>query len=158
MSSLLAVAEATLDNPLIEEGLRKFLLVLSVSLGVATLSRALSWLRNIPYTLLLLLVGLGLAILNVRLVNLSPELILFIFLPPLLFEAAWNIQWRNLKRDWLPIGLYAVVGVIICVGGLFFGLWGGGGYLRGHGPAGGGQPVGHRPRLRHSPVSRTGGR
>jgi CPA1 family monovalent cation:H+ antiporter len=83
MSSLLAVAEATLDNPLIEEGLRKFLLVLSVSLGVATLSRALSWLRNIPYTLLLLLVGLGLAILNVRLVNLSPELILFIFLPPL---------------------------------------------------------------------------
>jgi CPA1 family monovalent cation:H+ antiporter len=124
MSSLLAVAEATLDNPLIEEGLRKFLLVLSVSLGVATLSRALSWLRNIPYTLLLLLVGLGLAILNVRLVNLSPELILFIFLPPLLFEAAWNIQWRNLKRDWLPIGLYAVVGVIICVGGLFFGLWG----------------------------------
>jgi CPA1 family monovalent cation:H+ antiporter len=124
MLSLLAVAEATLDNPLIEEGLRKFLLVLSVSLGVATLSRALSWLRNIPYTLLLLLVGLGLAILNVRLVNLSPELILFIFLPPLLFEAAWNIQWRNLKRDWLPIGLYAVVGVIICVGGLFFGLWG----------------------------------
>jgi CPA1 family monovalent cation:H+ antiporter len=124
MSSLLAVAEATLDNPLIEEGLRKFLLVLSVSLGVATLSRALSWLRNIPYTLLLLLVGLGLAILNVRLVNLSPELILFIFLPPLLFEAAWNIQWRNLKRDWLPIGLYAVVGVLICVGGLFFGLWG----------------------------------
>ena len=48
MSSLLAMAEATLDNPLIEEGLRKFLLVLSVSLGVATLSRALSWLRNIP--------------------------------------------------------------------------------------------------------------
>ncbi|NEP18960.1 MAG: sodium:proton antiporter, partial [Leptolyngbya sp. SIO4C1] len=102
--------------------LRQFLLVLSVSLGVATLSRVFSWFRNIPYTLLLLLVGLGLAIVDVRLVNLSPELILFIFLPPLLFEAAWNIKWSNLKRDLIPICLYAVIGVVICVGGLVFGL------------------------------------
>ena len=116
------MVEAALEDPLIEEGLRQFLLVLSVSLGVATLSRALSWLRNIPYTLLLLLVGLGLATLDVRLINLSPELILFIFLPPLLFEAAWNIKWSNLRRDWLPIGLFAIVGVVICVGGLFLGL------------------------------------
>ena len=120
----IALIDPSLDNPVIEEGLQKFLLVLSVSLGVATLSRALSWLRNIPYTLLLLLVGLGLAILDVRLINLSPELILFIFLPPLLFEAAWNIQWSKLKRDWLPITLYAVLGVVICVGGLFAGLRG----------------------------------
>ena len=118
----LLLVEAALEDPLIEEGLRQFLLVLSVSLGGATLARALSWLRNIPYTLLLLLVGLGLATLDVRLINLSPELILFIFLPPLLFEAAWNIKWSNLKRDWLPIGLFAIVGVIICVGGLFLGL------------------------------------
>ena len=118
----LFLTETALNDPFIEEGLRKFLLVLSVSLGVATLSRALSWLRNIPYTLLLLLVGLGLATLDVRLINLSPELILFIFLPPLLFEAAWNIKWSNLKRDWLPICLFAIVGVVICIGGLFLGL------------------------------------
>ena len=90
---------SAIENPAIEENLRQFLLVLSVSLGVATLSRVLSVLRNIPYTLLLLLVGLGLAVVDVRLVNLSPELILFIFLPPLLFEAAWNIQWSRLKSD-----------------------------------------------------------
>jgi CPA1 family monovalent cation:H+ antiporter len=106
----IALIDPSIDNPVIEEGLQKFLLVLSVSLGVATLSRALSWLRNIPYTLLLLLVGLGLAILDVRLINLSPELILFIFLPPLLFEAAWNIKWSALKKDWLPITLYAILG------------------------------------------------
>ena len=122
MQSPLLLVEAALKDPFIEEGLRKFLLVLSVSLGVATLSRALSWLRSIPYTLLLLLVGLGLATLDVRLVNLSPELILFIFLPPLLFEAAWNIKWSNLKRDLFPIVLFAIVGVMICVGGLFLGL------------------------------------
>lgn len=117
-----AAADLVIENEAIEENLRQFLLVLSVSLGVATLSRVVSWLRNIPYTLLLLLVGLGLAVLNVRLVNLSPELILFIFLPPLLFEAAWNIKWSNLKRDWIPIVLYAIVGVVICIGGLFWGL------------------------------------
>ena len=117
-----AAAELIAENEAIEENLRQFLLVLSVSLGVATLSRVISWLRNIPYTLLLLLVGLGLAVLNVRLVNLSPELILFIFLPPLLFEAAWNIKWKNLRRDWVPILLYAVIGVVICIGALLWGL------------------------------------
>ncbi len=119
----LAVAiEPALKDPSIEANLRQFLLVLSVSLGVATLSRVFSILRNIPYTLLLLLVGLGLAVVDVRLVNLSPELILFIFLPPLLFEAAWNIQWSRLKSDFVPILLYAVLGVVICVLGLVFGL------------------------------------
>ncbi|HEY9889603.1 MAG TPA: sodium:proton antiporter [Candidatus Obscuribacterales bacterium] len=122
MSLPFLLSDVTLADPLIEEGLKKFLLVLSVSLGVATLSRALSWLRNIPYTLLLLLVGLALATIDVRLINLSPELILFIFLPPLLFEAAWNIQWSNLKKEWLPIGLFAIIGVIICIGSLLVGL------------------------------------
>ncbi|NJN03632.1 MAG: sodium:proton antiporter [Leptolyngbyaceae cyanobacterium SL_1_1] len=119
---IFAAAEAALESAAIEQNLRQFLLVLSVSLGVATLSRVLSWLRNIPYTLLLLVVGLGLAILNVRLVNLSPELILFIFLPPLLFEAAWNIRWSNLKRDFVPIGIYAVFGVVISIIGIVLGL------------------------------------
>jgi len=116
------VEGSAIENPTIEANLRQFLLVLSVSLGVATLSRVFSILRNIPYTLLLLLVGLGLAVVDVRLVNLSPELILFIFLPPLLFEAAWNIQWSRLKSDIVPILLYAVLGVVICIAGLVFGL------------------------------------
>ena len=54
-----AAADLAIENEAIEENLRQFLLVLSVSLGVATLSRVVSWLRNIPYTLLLLLVGLS---------------------------------------------------------------------------------------------------
>ncbi|ESA33335.1 sodium:proton antiporter [Leptolyngbya sp. Heron Island J] len=122
LATAAAATDIMVEDAAIEENLRQFLLVLSVSLGVATLSRVVSWLRNIPYTLLLLLVGLGLAVLNVRLVNLSPGLILFIFLPPLLFEAAWNIRWENLKRDWIPIVLYAIVGVVICVGALLWGL------------------------------------
>lgn len=119
---LLAAVESSLVDPTIEANLRQFCLVLSVSLGVATLSRVFSVLRNIPYTLLLLLVGLGLAVLDVRLINLSPELILFIFLPPLLFEAAWNLNWKSLKLNLVPILLYAIIGVIICIVSLVVGL------------------------------------
>ncbi|PSP13096.1 MAG: sodium:proton antiporter, partial [Cyanobacteria bacterium SW_9_47_5] len=95
--------EATLGEAAIEQKLEQFLVVLAVSLSVATLSQIFSWFRQIPYTLLLVIVGLGLAFVDIRLVNLSPELILEIFLPPLLFEAAWNIRWQNLKRNLLPV-------------------------------------------------------
>ncbi|MGK7924964.1 MAG: Na+/H+ antiporter [Spirulina sp.] len=112
--------EAAIAEEAIKQNLEQFLIVLSVSLSVATLSRLFSWFRRIPYTLLLVIVGLGLAFVNVRLVNLSPELILEIFLPPLLFEAAWNIRWRDLKDSLSPVSLFAVLGVIISIVGVAF--------------------------------------
>jgi monovalent cation:H+ antiporter, CPA1 family len=114
--------ETSVGQVAIESNLKQFLLVLSVSLGVATLPQVVSWFRQIPYTLLLVIVGLGLALVDVRLVNLSPELILFIFLPPLLFEAAWNLKWSNLKQDLLPISVFAVLGVVISIIGIALGL------------------------------------
>ncbi len=96
-------------NEAIAHNLEQFLLVLTISLSVATLSRTVAFLRKIPYTLLLVIVGMGLAFLDLRLVNLSPELILEIFLPPLLFEAAWNIPWAKLKEYWVTIVLFAVI-------------------------------------------------
>jgi len=110
--------EAAMGDEAIKENLEQFLIVLSVSLGVATLSQISSFFRQIPYTLLLVIVGLGLAFVDIRLVNLSPELILEIFLPPLLFEAAWNIRWRNLKKNLFPVVLLAVIGVVISVVGI----------------------------------------
>jgi CPA1 family monovalent cation:H+ antiporter len=117
MNISLFLAETT-----IEDNLEQFLVVLSVSLTVATVSRIFSWFREIPYTLLLVIVGLGLAFVDIRLVNLSPELILEIFLPPLLFEAAWNIRWLSLKDNFIPIILFAIIGVIISVMGIAFPL------------------------------------
>jgi len=114
--------ETLISEVTIEDNLKQFLLVLAVSLSVATLPQIFSWLSKIPYTLLLVIVGLGLAVIDVRLVTLSPELILLIFLPPLLFEAAWNLEWSQLKRDLVPIALYAVLGVVISVAGVAFAL------------------------------------
>ncbi|MGA1625393.1 MAG: cation:proton antiporter [Prochlorothrix sp.] len=115
-------AETLAGEALIQQNLERFLLVLSVSLSVATLPQVFSWARQIPYTLLLVIVGAALALVDVRLVYLSPELILSIFLPPLLFEAAWNLKWSNLRQDFFPITLYAILGVIISVLGIAFGL------------------------------------
>ena len=114
--------ESTATDAAIKQSLEQFLVVLSVSLSVATISRISSWFRKIPYTLLLVIVGLGLAFVDVRLVNLSPELILEIFLPPLLFEAAWNIRWRSLKENLVPVSLFAILGVVISVLGVALAL------------------------------------
>jgi len=114
--------ETLIGEMTIEGNLKQFLLVLSVSLTVAVLPQIWGWLRQIPYTLLLVIVGLGLAFVDVRLVTLSPEQILLIFLPPLLFQAAWNLEWSKLKRDLVPISLYAILGVVISVAGVVFAL------------------------------------
>ena len=114
--------ESSIAEVSIKGNLEQFLIVLSVSLTVATVSRIFSWFRQIPYTLLLVIVGLGLAFVDIRLVDLSPELILEIFLPPLLFEAAWNIRWRSLKESLVPVTLFAVIGVIISVLGMAWAL------------------------------------
>lgn len=110
------------DQVNIESNLKQFLLVLSVSLSVATLSQTVKWFREIPYTLLLVIVGLILTSFHVQLVNLSPELIVLVFLPSLLFEAGWNLKWSDLRRDLIPICLYAVVGVLISVLGVALAL------------------------------------
>ena len=114
--------DSTIAEISIKGNLEQFLIVLSVSLSVATISRIFSWFRQIPYTLLLVIVGLALAFVDIRLVNLSPELILEIFLPPLLFEAAWNIRWRSLKDNLIPVTIFAVIGVVISVLGVAFAL------------------------------------
>ncbi len=126
LSNLTAILPSSLalafNEPTIEGKIAQFVLVLCVSLSVATLSRTLPWFRQIPYTLLLVIVGLALAVVNVRLVTLSPDLILLIFLPPLLFEAGWNLEWKHLKENIIPILLYAIFGVVISVLGIAFGL------------------------------------
>lgn len=62
-----------------------------------------------PYPILLVLVGLVLsaipALPNIRL---NPEVVLLIFLPPILYRAAWFTSWFDFKRALRPITLLAV--------------------------------------------------
>ncbi|NBD15150.1 MAG: sodium:proton antiporter [Cyanobacteria bacterium] len=102
----------------LQEHLKQFLLVLSVSLAVATLSRSFPRFRDIPYTLLLVIVGLILALLDVRLINVPPEVTLFIFLPPLLLKTALDLNWSLVKHDINIVFLCAVIGVFLTITGV----------------------------------------
>ncbi|HLZ24654.1 MAG TPA: sodium:proton antiporter [Ktedonobacterales bacterium] len=81
-----------------------------VALAVALIAGRLRF----PYTLALVLVGLALGFFRV-LPNFqfNPELVLFIFLPALLFEGAWNLNVKALLADWRVILLLAVPGLLL---------------------------------------------
>lgn len=72
---------------------------------------------RVPYTLLLVMVGLIISPMHfLPPVHISPDLILLIFLPALLFEAAWNLKLNHLRENLLPILMLAVAGVLLSVG------------------------------------------
>ena len=77
-----------------------------------------------PYAVALVIAGLVIGLSNVAPhISLAPDLVLTFFLPPLLFEAAWNLNIQVLKRDWLVITALATIGVIICMftlGGMLY--------------------------------------
>jgi len=68
---------------------------------------------RIPYTVALVVVGLLLTFQNPLDIELTPELILALFVPPLVFEAAFHINFAELRRNLGGILLLAVPGVLL---------------------------------------------
>lgn len=63
---------------------------------------------RVAYPILLVLAGLAVCFVpGLPHVHIDPELIFFIFLPPLLFEAAWSISWKEMRRWYRIIGSFA---------------------------------------------------
>ncbi|MEO7001097.1 MAG: sodium:proton antiporter [Ktedonobacterales bacterium] len=87
-----------------------FAALLAVALVVALVARRLRF----PYTLALVVVGLLLGVSHLTLnLRLEPDVVLFIFLPTLLFEGAWALDVWRLMANRLLILLLAVPGLII---------------------------------------------
>ncbi len=69
---------------------------------------------RLPYTVGLVIAGIGLELSPIHLgLVLTQNIIFEIILPPLLFEAAINIQWKDLRQDALPILTLAIPGTMI---------------------------------------------
>lgn len=63
---------------------------------------------KIAYPILLVVFGLLVSFVpGLPVVKINPDLIFFIFLPPLLFEAAWSISFKEMRRWWRIIGSFA---------------------------------------------------
>jgi CPA1 family monovalent cation:H+ antiporter len=89
------------------EYIEELLLIAAV---VAMLARKF----RLPYTVGLTLAGIGVALAHFSLhVELTRELIFKALLPPLIFEAALQIQWKQLRADAGIIVLMATLGVIL---------------------------------------------
>jgi len=88
-----------------------FVLLLSFVFGLGLIARRL----DIPYPILFVLGGLGIGmipILPYRLV-LEPDLVFFVFLPPLLYQQAFYTSWRDFQAFLRPILLLAVGLVVV---------------------------------------------
>jgi CPA1 family monovalent cation:H+ antiporter len=84
--------------------------LLLVAILVAIVARRLS----LPYTVGLVIAGVGLAFARVDFaLPLTHDFIFDVILPPLLFEAALSLQWSELRRDMVPILTLSVLGVVI---------------------------------------------
>jgi CPA1 family monovalent cation:H+ antiporter len=84
--------------------------LLFVSALVAMLTRRL----HLPYTVGLVLAGMALYFSHVYIKwHLTKDLIFSVFLPPLVFEAALFIHWRDFKKELPVVTLLATVGVVL---------------------------------------------
>src|ERR1700749_4391199 len=69
---------------------------------------------RVAYPILLVLIGLPLGFVPfLRGVEIQPELIFVIFLPPLLYEAAWNTSWKDFWKWRRVISSFAFPVVIL---------------------------------------------
>ncbi len=99
---------------------------------VASLTALLSHrFPRLPYTIALVLVGIGLREISqysgyltmMTDFQLTPELVLFVFVPTLIFESAYHLDARELQSNLLPVLALAVPGLIIStglIGGIIF--------------------------------------
>src|ERR1019366_9383988 len=69
---------------------------------------------RLPYTVGLVITGIGLATARLQTGTiLTHEFIFDLILPPLLFEAALSMRWKELWRDMVPILTLSTLGVIV---------------------------------------------
>ncbi len=103
-------------------------LLLLVAAAILALSKRL----RLPFTVALVLVGMLLNALShhypgelhlVHSVSISPELILFVFLPTLIFESTYNLDARQLRRNLAPVMLLAAPGLLLSTALIGLILW-----------------------------------
>lgn len=81
--------------------------LLAMVAGIVLLQMLANKLR-VAYPILLVLAGLIVGFMpGLPHLHVEPDLIFFLFLPPLLFAAAWDISWKEIRRWYRIIGSFA---------------------------------------------------
>ena len=96
------------------------ILLLVIAAAVSALGKRI----RLPFTVMLVVVGAAIPMATDALplldvlhsLSLSPDMILFIFLPTLVFESSFNMDARQLWRNILPVLTLAVPGLLLSTG------------------------------------------
>lgn len=81
------------------------LLLLAVVTALAQITDRI----HIPYPILLVLAGIGIGLVpGLPAMTVDPDVVFLIFLPPVLYAAAWNTSWPDFKQSIRPISLLAI--------------------------------------------------
>src|SRR5471030_2891196 len=82
-----------------------FVLLMTFVLGLGLLARRMT----IPYPILFVIGGLLISFIpRLPRFELNPDLIFFLFLPPLLYIQAFYTSWRDFRRELRAISLLAI--------------------------------------------------
>jgi len=111
--------------------LSEAILIIMGLLTVAMLAAGFCRNLPIPYTVILVILGLilGAAARNIPEMEvllkfqLTPEIVLFIFLPALIFESAFNLNARQLLRDLPPVLALAIPALLLSTAIIGVSLW-----------------------------------
>jgi len=97
----------TVDGPM--EIFQGFLVLLVGAVGLTAIARRI----NVPYPSLLALGGVALALLvpAAPKIEVDPELMLVLFVAPVLLDAAYDTSVRDLRQNWIPITCLVIAAV-----------------------------------------------
>lgn len=78
---------------------------------------------RMPYPTMMVIAGLGIGFIprlfpHLPKIGLSPDVVFLVFLPPILYAAAWNTWWKDFRRNIRPISLMAVGLVLATAAGV----------------------------------------
>lgn len=92
-------------------------IVVALLFGVTFLA-VVSERLKFPFPIALVIIGLGISLIpNLPPIALDPNLVFLVFLPPLLYSAAWYTSWHEFKANVRPISL-AAFGLVFFTTGL----------------------------------------
>lgn len=88
--------------------LHAILPLLLALVAAIVLLRMLATKLQIAYPILLVVAGLAISFIpGLPVLRVSPDTIFFLFLPPLLFEAAWSVSFKEMRKWWRIITSFA---------------------------------------------------
>ncbi len=111
--------------------LSETIFIIMALLTVAMIAAGFERRLPIPYTVILVIIGLLLSLLSEHInflgvlgeTHLTPDLVLFVFLPALVFESAFNLDARKLVQEILPVLALAIPALLISTALVGLGIW-----------------------------------